>query len=255
MYKGAESICKAKGYTVIFSTTNDNGKDERQAIEAMMNHQIDGFIICPSLKNPDNIRLLKNSGIPFVTIGRDIYDENVCSVLAKDTTGGYEICRHLLSRGYKSFLYLTKEMTFPPAHDRYEGFCQCLAENKISSSALKVKECDLSFDSAYKAISEMSNDLKETRAIFAFNDVMAIGVLKYLNDYGYKVPEDIAVVGYDNIESCEFVSPSLTTVDLLGYTQGSEGMKLLFELINKGSVEDDKKHIIFSPNVVKRKSS
>lgn len=255
MYQGIEDVCKEEGYIILFSTSNERAADEWKAIEAMYSHQVDGIILCPTLENTENIKKLRELGIPFVLIGRTFDEEGVHSVVTSDLQGGYLVCSHLLSKDYKTFLYMTVPLNCAPAIDRYKGFCRCMEDNGIPHSALTICECLPTWKDTYSYMKNLLDSGFRCDAVFTFNDVMATGVLKCLNEHSVKVPEEIAVIGYDNIDSCELAHPGLSTVDILAYRQGHDGMTMLLDLLHNKEIPADKHRISYPPNIVIRHST
>ncbi len=255
MYKGVEAICKENGYTILFSTSNEKAADERQAINAMLNHQVEGIVMCPSLEDTSNIEKLKCTTLPFVLIGRTFKDDTIYSVISSDWMGGYSTCEYLLQKGYRSFLYLSAPLYLSPASDRRDGFLQCVYDNGLDRDLVEIYETDPSWPAAYQTMSKLLDNGFNKRAVFTFNDIMAMGVLKLLQERGISVPEQIAVIGYDNIDHCELMTPSLSTVDIYGYCQGYQGMILLHDLIQKKEVASDKRQILLTPRIITRHST
>ena len=251
MYRGVEDVCRKYGYTILFSTTNENPDDERRAIDTMMSHQVDGILSCPSL-NMKNIDKMKRLSVPSVLIGRTVDDPEIYSVVSSDFRGGYEVCSHLISRGRRSFMYITVPLDFAPARERCEGFRQCMSDNGIPQSALEVV---ISEPQTYTLMGELLDAGFKHDSVFCFNDTMAIGVLKQLHNRAIPVPSEIAVVGYDNIDKCELTIPELTTVDLMSYKQGQDGMLMLLDLIAKKKLPEEARRISFPPSLVIRKST
>ena len=257
MYKGVEDVCRENGYTILFSTSNEGRADERAAIETMYSRQVDGMILCPTLENRDNIDRMKELDIPFVLVGRTFPGDGIPSVVSSDLEGGYMIAQHLINRGKRCFLVMTAlgYRGFCSALDRCLGFAKCLADNGFPEDCMEISECIPSRHHAYTAAAERFGRPFDFDAVFAFNDNMASGIIKALNDLRIAIPQKVAVVGYDNTESGEFTFPSLSTVDLLAYRQGREGMRLLLRLMKKENVPKEELNQVFHPELVIRQST
>lgn len=255
MYKGIESICKKSGYTILLANSNENIADERREIETMISHQVDGIILCPTMKNSDNLRILKNESIPYVLLARSFYDKTVNSVVNNDFTGGYLACDYLISKGYNSFLYLTGPLYISSARERRDGFVKCMQSKGIPEESLTVCETEPTWKGAYKSMTALLKNGFQKKSIFAFSDFMAMGVLKALKEKDISVPEDIAVIGYDNIDLCDLTTPSLTTVDICKFRLGVQGIKLLLEVLNNKREASYCSQITLEPKIIARGSA
>ena len=255
MYKGVEKICKDNGYTILLANTNESVYEEKKAINTIINHQADGIILCPSMENNSNMDALKRCGTPFVLIGRTFHDPEIYSVVNNDRRGGYLACEHLLSKGFRSFIYLSGPLYISSAIGRKDGFCDCMRENGLDPSELLTLETEPTWMGAYRAMEALLDTGVNKRAIFTFNDIMAMGVLKLFQEHGIAVPEQVAVIGYDDIDLCSLVTPGLSTIDICKYRLGVQGMTLLMNMITKEKIPDDEKQMSFEPKVVAREST
>lgn len=253
IYKGIESVCKARDYGVFLSNTNESVLEERNVIERMISHQADGLILCPCMENNYNIRLLNKESIPFVLVGRTFQDENVYSVLTDDFQGGYLVCEHLILRGYDSFIYLSGPLYISSAIERQKGFEKCMSDHGMNPTELLTIETEPTWIGAYNAVEKLLAAGIRKRAIFAFNDMMAMGVLKLLQKHGISVPNQIAVIGYDNIDLSDSVVPSLTTIDINQHLLGEKSMTMLLDILENKQPEQSK--FYFSPRIIVRKST
>lgn len=253
MYHGVEEACREKGYTIIFSTSNEKYDIEKNAINNMINHQIDGIVICPASDRKSNTQMMKKSGIPFVSVGRDVDDPDVCSFFCSDRKGGYLACKELLDAGCRRPACLTIPLEFAPSRDRVEGARDCMAENGLDPDSLIVSFSNATMSDSYNAMKRLFEDGFGADGLFVFEDSMAIGVVRYLRDVGIEVPDQIPVIGYNNISFDLLVEPTLSSVSIFGIQTAYEGARTLFEMIS-GTFSGAIKNII-DPKVIRREST
>ena len=253
MYQGVEEACREKGYTIIFSTSNERYDFEKNAINNMINHQIDGIIICPASDRKSNTQMMKKSGIPFVSVGRDADDPEVCSFFCSDRKGGYLACMELLEAGCKRPACLTIPLEFAPSRDRVEGAKECMAEKGLDPGSLAVSFCNATMSDSYNAMKRLFEDGFSADGLFVFEDSMAIGAVRYLRDAGIQVPGQIPVIGYNDIRFDLLVEPTLSSVSIFGIQTAYRGTLTLFEMIS-GTFSGKIKNII-DPMVVRREST
>lgn len=253
IYKGIESVSNKNGYTLFLANSNEKAAEEKREINAMLSHMVDGIILCPTMENTENFEFLRNSTTPFVLVGRTFAGKPANSVVNNDKRGGYLACEHLISKGHHSFLYLTGPLYISSCIDRRDGFLQCMNEHNIPESRLKVSITNPTVADAYTAMRALLEEGFNKRAIFAFSDFMALGVLKALREFDIAVPEQVAVIGYDDLEFCDLTTPGLTSIDLYKYRLGVCGMELMLEVLQKKQGASDKQ-IVLEPSLIVRGS-
>ena len=251
MYSGVERACREKEYSILLFTSYENNVYEKQAISNMVNYCVDGIIICPTLQNEDNIRLIEEFDIPFVLVGRDL-TENAYSVFCSDRRGGYLACRALLDSGAEKLGYLTVPLNLPPPVDRLEGMRDCLREAGLPDD-IKVIIGNSRETEAYAALSDLGDgDFDGIDGLFVFDDYLALGAIRKINENGRKVPDRISIIGYNDDYIDKLVSPELSSVSIFGEVLAYEGVNILFGLMNGDYCGPLKNEI--EPKVVIRES-
>lgn len=253
MYLGVEEICRKHGYSILISTSNETYEDEKRAINNMANHQVDGIIICPSIDSRSNTERLKNLGIPFIFIGRDSADSDVCSFFCPDFMGGYLACQELIGAGCHKPACLTLPLDIIPSRERVEGMKKCMTDNGLDPNSLAVTCCGAQRNEAYTAIKEWFEKGFDGDGLFVFEDDMAIEIIRYCNDAGIPIPDRIPVIGYNNIRLDSLVTPTLSSVSIFGIQSARDGATALIKMIN-GEKPEKTKNVI-EPKTVRRKST
>lgn len=254
-YQGIENVCKQNGMTIFFMNSNENPDDEVKAVAQMISHKVDGVILCPSQDGNRGVDLLEASRMPYVLLARTS-DNRVCNgVILDDFYGGYLACEHLISKGYTTFLQLCGARTISSFRERSKGFEKCMTDYNVPLKNTKVIETGWTWKDAYNVTKKMvRNGDFPYRAIFAFSDIFSIGVIKALGECGIRVPEDVAVIGFDNIEIGDMVSPSLTTVDIRMVDMGARSAHLMLKVIENDDA-GAKQSLTLKPRLVARRST
>lgn len=256
MVKGIEFAAKKANYSMILSDSNEDYEEEVSAMANMYQRNVDGIILFPTMVKDGTVRELLEKEMPFVLVGRKFQDISTNLVINDDMHGGYLAAEHLYSRGHRKFLCIVGPTYMSSAVDRLVGFKQYLAERGLSVNAVEVHETNVCWQGGYDTMKELIRKGFEATAAFVFNDFMAIGVLKALRENKIRVPEDMAVMGYDDIDFCELTVPSLTTIDLSKFRLGRRSLELLLQQIDAQSSNPGRfQQIIMEPRLVIREST
>lgn len=266
LIKGIESTLWENEYNVIFTDTNYNRDKETQAVNTFISRQVDGIIIAPiGTREPLSWISVLNENIRPIVFLSKINNQKIDLVMADDAEGAYEAVRHLTNLGYRKVLYAGNSAGPWANSERIRGYERALKSNKIAIDESLIISAPFGYlENGYKLMKKFIASGRRIDAVLAFNDLMAIGIMKALNEQGLKVPEDIALVGFDNIEITSLPEISLTTVDIPKYKLGEVSAKLLIQRIGEreelGKNKDketytmEKKQIILKPSLVIRKS-
>ncbi len=225
--------------------------NELTFIQGELNSNLyDGVLIWGTRMPDEQFVSLFEHKIPIVSIARDLADPAVNSVLVEHYQSAYKMTQYLISRGYKKIMFLGKLDVIKAARDRYEGYRQALLDNNIDFHDFWAYEADYYQEDAYRIVSEMKSI--EFDAIFAASDLMAIGAMKALIEKGLKIPNDIAIGGFDNIPNSDMLPIALTTIDTPIFQLGQEAAAMLIKIIEG---EDPLRNITLSTNLIIRQST
>ena len=256
MVKGIDNASKAAGYSLLLANTNENYEEEVIAIENMQRRNVDGIILFPSMIKEGTVKTLLKNKIHFVLAGRRFSNIKTNVVMNDDFYGGYLAAEHLYNKGHRKFLYITGPLYISSSKDRLDGFQKCIHEKGLQSDAIDVCECEVSWIGSYNAMNKLLEKEMKATAIFAFSDFMAIGILRALHEHNLSVPKDIAIMGYDDIDYCELVSPSLTTISMSKFLLGKYAAEMLFRKIsNPEQQKNEFQQEIIKPSLIMRNST
>ena len=247
--KGVESAAKRHGYHVILVNTSRNYQDEVEGIQMLLERRVDGILIAPNQEKYDDLIELKRLGVPFVIMGRHIREFeslDIPMVYSDEVKGGYTATKHLIERGCKRIAFIGAQSYNTASIERCIGYKEALKEAGIEVNEDLVKTGGIEIEGGYKSVMELLENRIRFDGIFAYNDLMAFGVLKALKEVKMKVPGDVKVVGYDDIPYSSIITPSLTTVRIKKQMMGKSAFQILSET---------RKTVVLSTKLVVRKSS
>lgn len=249
MLKGIEKIAENNGYSIILCNTLNSKKREEQHIKLLMSKSIDGIIIAPSHDENDYFNILETQGIPFVIVDRIFEGFEKFNGVFCDNEKGIKIgLDYLYNKNKRKIAFIGGNKEYSTANIRLKTYIEKASELGICCKGNI--EGDFSLEGGFDATKKLMKKGLDLDAIFFGSDIMAIGGMKYLLRNGYKIPEDVSILGFDNIDICNFIEPELTTVAQPIYNIGEESIKFLFKLINK---EEIKENIIkLDPYLVER---
>lgn len=253
---GIDDIAYSTGYNTMICQTNESEERERINIQAMLDSRIDGFLISIS-KNThthDHLKRLQEDGIPMVFFDRVCEDLPSHRVITDDFEGARIATRHLIDVGCRRIAHLTGAESLVISRQRKDGYLTALRENGIKVENELIIEAD-SRQAVYDNIDKIITIAPEIDGIFAINDTTAIAAIQVLQKNGYRVPEDIAVIGFGDGPMSDIVSPTLSTVEQKGYEMGAEAMRMLIQQIENGIAEVDYETRVFTPILRPREST
>jgi len=252
--QGIESAAQKNGYSVLIGDTQGQPKREHEYASMVLSNRADGLInldhTFPFSKT--DTKLAQN--IPMVSVCQRIPGEQHYPVIEIDN---YAACRalakHLIDYGHKSFGVITGPNDSHIFTDRLAGIKSAFAEEDIEFKSKIIAGGDYSIDSGVAGAKALLSEKDRPTAIFCFNDDIAIGAIHQIKNHGLRVPEDISVVGFDNIEVTAFMDPSLTTIDQPAHEMGGRAVDVLLQLINKQPLKRNRE--LFPFKMVERASS
>ncbi len=218
--RGAEDESYEQGYSIFFANSDDKFEKELSHINAMVSKQVDGILIAGSTERDVPVELQMNISKPVLAIDRKInYNFLISTVTTNNEEGAYTAVCYLIDQGHEKILHLAGPQDNVVSIDRLNGYKKALEDNGLSYCEEDVLYGDFSTASGYERISGFK-DIKNYTAVFASNDMIAFGVIGALNARQISIPDDISVIGVDNVEHSGLVYPALTTIDQSAYELG-----------------------------------
>ena len=244
-----------RGYGTLFATSNNDQGEEVRAIEMVRARQVDGILIYPTgHRQLDHLRSLRNANYPIVLLVGDP-DAGIDAVCMDERRGAYKATRHLIEVGHRKIAIVDGANPYGNREKR-EGYQQALAESGIDlDPALMVDPHGHSVDRGYWATDMLMRSPARPTAIFAANDSLALGVLRWCIKNQVRVPEEIAIVGMDDIEFAEYAGVPLSSVHYAVDMVTRMAVDRLMGLIAAGDVLPEPRVTQIEPDLVIREST
>lgn len=228
-----QGIARQHGYDVLIANTDHSYDAEKQFCESIMRRPVDGVMMVPyHLTDHDIQELAARTRAPIAILAWPDYCPQVDAVYGNDDLGTYEAVRWLIEvKGHRRIGFIGVSPTFPPGRRRYAAYVRARQAAGLAITPEHVCEGDFTIESGRQAMRYLLEQPNAPTAVFACNDFIAIGALDTATDMKRRVPEDVAIVGFDNIPETEIVRPRLTTVAQYPEKLGQALARILFERI------------------------
>ena len=211
--RGIEEITWNNGYTLILANTDEDLSREQAIVQALQEKQVDGLILVPASSNnaPHLFELIKQ-GIPIVLVDREVVGLPVDKVMVDNEEGAYTAVSHLIELGHRRIAILLDNLDITTNIERLVGYRRALKDHHITIEENLIKSCQYTQQSAYEIVKELLLSADRPSALFTTNNFMTMGAIKAIREAGLRVPEDLALVGFDDLEYEQLHSPQLTVV-------------------------------------------
>jgi len=255
--RGVEDEARENDYNLILCNSNSDPVQEAKYLESLERRWVDGIIFCRVTGDTfkEKIPRLLENKVKMVFVDRVPPENNlpIARVEIDNEKAAYMATEFLIKLGHKDIACITGPLNTRIAQQRLEGYKKALKDNEISIRGELIVEGTFKLDSGFKSVNILLERNVHFTAIFACNDLMAIGAIKALRKRNLQVPEDISVMGFDGIPLSEYIEPALTTVVQPIYEMGKTAAKLLLEGIRSGVQPKD--HIVLEAKILIREST
>lgn len=258
---GIETEAQKRGYNILLCNSFRDSKMEKNYLESLYQKQVKGIILSSIGSNHSILEEMKSNGVSIVAFDQVI--ENIkCSKVGFDyIKGGMMALEYLIGHGHKKIAFLTSPITRKSRIDVLDGYKMALLKNGLSydKNLVLVSECEEEFENATyefengkQLARKFLNLLVRPSAIFAINDMTAFGIMQELIANGINIPEDVSIIGFDDIEFSTMTTPPLTTINQPSFETGKLACKILIE--NMSQDDENNISILLEPSIVERKS-
>lgn len=254
---GAEEVCREHDLGVVLCNSAYDPVRESHNLDLLVQQRVQGIIISPVDENSNRLDMLKDRGVPMVFVDRVGDDRDVWSVVVDDKEGGRLAARHLVSRGHRRIAFLGHPHRSPKVKLRYQGAREVVNQSHgditlelVSASSWTVEE-----GRRVGGLLAARPEDKRPSAVFCANDMLALGLTQELLRAGLSVPDDIAVVGYDDIEWAPLGAVPLTTIAQPRELLGRTAVEMMIRLIDRSGPLPEANHIVLKPELVVRESA
>lgn len=250
-----EDHCYRQGYSLFLCNTQNDPEKIKNHVEMLTKKRVDGLLVMCSEYTQHSLDVLSGfSSVPMVVMD---WGPNADTDIIEDNSfnGGYIATKHLIDCGHKAIGLIAGELDKTTARTRYEGFVKAMNEANLPIHENWIMEGFFEPEDGYECMNRILVQDNLPTAVFCCNDVMALGAISAITEKGLRVPDDISIIGYDNIHSSRFYAPPLTTIHQSKSRLGAQAVNLLFERIaNKDNDSHEKHRIAIHPELVLRKS-
>jgi len=254
LVRGVEDVAQRNGYSLILCNSDEDPRKEQQYIEVLCAEQVAGAIVVPTRERQRTMRLFHERHIPVVAVDRRIEDQHVDAVLVDNRRGARDAVSHLIANGYRRIGLVTGPPTTTTGRERLDGYCQALRAAGIPHDPALEKYGPFKEESGRLLTAELLELEEPVDALFVANNLLTLGALEALHARRLRVPDDIALVGFDEIPWAALNSISLTTVTQPVYDLGSTAATRLFQRLHNPN-DFTRQEIVLTPMLRVRGSS
>lgn len=250
--RGAEDVANIYNYNIMLCNTDLDTEKEMEYLKVLKEKMVDGVLYMSNSLEDSIVNLIKQLQIPMVLVETTSKDGNIPSVTIDNEQAALDAVNYLIKKGNKKIAYIgTHEDAANASALRYTGYKTALKQNKIKLDEKIVHFGGLKVSDGYNGINAIL-EKESIDSVFCSSDEIAMGAINALRDSNIKVPDQVDVIGFDNIYSASVFYPKLTTIGLPMYDMGSVGMRMLIKIINKKEV--DKENYVLDHELIERDS-
>ncbi len=230
--KGIQDYAREKGYSILLGNTDYNEENELRLIHLFQQKRVDGVILNGPWRNAPIIPLMKETRLPFVITWQTLRDKKVNCVAFDNFRSAYRMVEYLVALGHRRIAMIAGKFSVSErALMRWQGYRRSLAKNKIPLDPALVIEEGYAFSDGKRAMARLLSLPEKPTAVFCGNDILAVGAIACAKENGIRVPEDVSVVGFDDMEISAYYDPPLTTMAVPAYEMGQTAARILVEEI------------------------
>lgn len=233
--KSVEDSLRRKGYSLVLANTDFSEDNEAAQIRELMVKRLEGILLVPSgIRAREEHDLPRRYQIPMVLMDRKLEGiSDIPGVYSNNEYAAVISCEHLIRKGARDIVFISGPLNVSTSIERFEGYKAVLAQHSIPFRPEMCRHGSYTVESGYNAVLELERSGISYSAILAANDLMALGALKAVREFGYRVPEDVQIIGFDNIEFSQYCEPSLSTMQQPTFDMGAKAVELLTGIIEK----------------------
>ena len=252
--RGVQDFANEQGYQVILGNSDYQYEKEAKMVEVLQERQVEGLIITTTNLKGDTLKSLLDDRFPFVLLYSTVRRGPISAVGVDNFLGGYRATEHLIHFHHRRIAMLAGAFNYSDrSFHRWHGYKRCLKDNHIPYDPDLVLKTEYSLARGREGVKSLLSLKDPPTAVFCSNDFLALGVMEGAREIGIKLPEDLSVVGFDDMEIASFLTPSLTTISQPAYEMGKTGAEVLLHHLGKKSYKPV--HKILKTNLVIREST
>ena len=250
--RGVEDAANKNSFNIILCNTDDKLKKERTYLEILREKRVDGLILGTAHIRDKSILELEKKKFPYILISRNVDRLNKNCIIIDDLAGGMMATEYLIKLGHHRIAHISGPLKTRSGLNRLKGYQLALKKYKIEYNDELIGEGDFRIRGGYQVMKRFLKLTKPPTAIFAANDLLALGAMQAIQKKNFYIPEDFSIIGFNDIELASFVYPSLTTIRQPILEMGNLAVKMLLNIIIDGEFNQGK--ILLKPKLIIRES-
>lgn len=235
--RGVEHTAYAQNYNVFLCNTEEDSKREKAVLQSLAEQSVDGLILCSSRLTQDDLRACLNDFSAQVLVNRSLDDTTAALILCNDEDGVRAAMSHLLQRGHRAIGMLAGPERSYGGQIRVKGFMGAFTDAGLPYNPQWIQNCSPTVDISQQTAIELLTRHSELTALICFNDLVAVGAMKACASLGLTVPDNIAIIGFDDIPLASLVTPPLTTIHVQRYEIGRIAGEILIAKIKGETIK------------------
>lgn len=241
---------KSRGYNILLTDTMENEKNEYEALNSYVSRSVDGIIAVPVSATPDHLEEIAK-GIPVVLIDRYFEDTSLPYVCTDNYAGGYMATEYLINRGYRKLHAVQGVETSMPNKERMRGFMQAIYDHRAEGVRGNISGDAFSVENGYREAMDVLGREDAPEAIFAFSTTILLGVIKAVKEHGLRIPDDVALISFDNNRFLDFFDPAITRIEQPVNTIGKLATDSIIKMVEGGEdPEFSSSQILIRPSLI-----
>lgn len=251
--KGAETAASERELSLILCNTDESSAKEKNLIKFLIDRRVDGLLLFSSRLEDETISKVEKSGIPFVLVNRGSRSNTGAYVVVDNSLGAKLAINHLIDLGHKKIAHISGFLYTETGLERLEGYRKSLNASGLPFISEYMVEAGFAEQQGYTAMLKLLSLEDRPTAVFVANDLMAMGAMTAIMEKGLSVPEDISVIGFDDIWIAGRITPSLTTVKIPLNEMGYLSLQIIAAKIDQREILNDR--IELTPELIIRSST
>jgi LacI family transcriptional regulator len=254
---GMEAVANRAGYNLLISQSLESESKEKTNAKTMYNSRVDGLLVSLAYDTEafDHFESFVKRNVPVLFFDRVFNHPSCATIVIDNEKAGYEATSHLIMQGCKRIMHISGNLKRNVYSERYSGYRKALEAYEVAFDDSLLMETDLSRDAGEAAIEKLGEMENQPDGIFIANDVCAISCVKALKKLGYRIPQDIAVVGFNNDPVSEVLEPNLTTIYYPGREMGEIAVKTMISHLNGTATMNALNKVVMKSELIIRDSS
>lgn len=252
MLQGIEAEVEGAGMHLLVSSGGANAQKERKSIEFLLGRRSDALIVHLEATPDYELLELMRGDVPVVLVGRHLADASKRSVYLDNEAGGELAAQYLIERGHRRIAHVSGPLSFPDARARLQGYRRALELAGIRHDEQLLVEADFLEDGGRQAVERLLARETDFSAVFFANDQMAAGGAQALRVAGLRIPDDVSIMGYDDVLIARYLSPGLTTIHQPLMEMGRAAARIALDILEGREREEVRRK--FEPQLVERDS-